>query len=250
MARHHQVLRREAARLPQRLREEKAGILRRPQGREDLERTEPHGAVEGAGGRIGRELDLGRQRLHGEELDAFAEQPALGGDEERFADPAAMMRGADRHHMDLGRGRVHPPQHRETDRLGAVAGDQHRLALRHRDIMRERVGEAEPVRQLVEDRVADRAAAFRRRLDRDRDIGAGRAGSSRDAVLPRAHPVQARAPRCSSTRVAMPLRASPKSCAKSSAENGFCSAVPWISTISPLPVSTKLASASAFESSA
>src|SRR5580704_8782695 len=55
---------------------------------------------------------------------------------------------------------------------------------------------------------------------------------------------------CKSTSLAMPLRASASSAANSASENGVFSAVAWISTILPVPVRTKLASVSAWESSA
>src|SRR5690606_13938895 len=47
---------------------------------------------------------------------------------------------------------------------------------------------------------------------------------------------------CIATSSPIPLPASPTSAANSSPENGACSAVAWISTNWPAPVSTKLAS--------
>src|SRR5271169_580646 len=55
---------------------------------------------------------------------------------------------------------------------------------------------------------------------------------------------------CKSTSLATPLRASASKAANCSSENGVFSAVAWISTILPEPVRTKLASVSAWESSA
>ena len=54
---------------------------------------------------------------------------------------------------------------------------------------------------------------------------------------------------CNSINSPMPLRASPSSCANWSSVKGAPSAVPCTSTKPPLPVSTKLASVSAVESS-
>src|ERR1700761_8587027 len=54
---------------------------------------------------------------------------------------------------------------------------------------------------------------------------------------------------CNSTSSPMPLRARRSNCASSSSLNGAPSAVPWISTKPPAPVSTKFASVSAVESS-
>ncbi len=54
---------------------------------------------------------------------------------------------------------------------------------------------------------------------------------------------------CRSTSRPMPARASARRLAKSSSLKGVRSAVPWISTMPPEPVMTKLASVSAAESS-
>src|SRR5690606_11327859 len=54
---------------------------------------------------------------------------------------------------------------------------------------------------------------------------------------------------CMATRSAMPARASAIRLETSSSVNGLPSAVPWISTMPPEPVMTKLASVSAAESS-
>ena len=56
--------------------------------------------------------------------------------------------------------------------------------------------------------------------------------------------------RCAWHNSSMPLRASPIRPSNCCGENGASSAVPWISTMPPRPVNTKLASAWADESSA
>src|SRR6185437_7821024 len=55
---------------------------------------------------------------------------------------------------------------------------------------------------------------------------------------------------CKATNSVVPLRARRSSSANCSSLKGAPSAVPWISTIPPAPVSTKLESVSAVESSA
>ncbi len=155
--------------------------------------------------------------------------------------------------------RIHPG--RAVQRGDAEAGivRQRRQAARPRSRQRLDARVADEVRCVLRRfRQAQRTRRDHRNGVRAQQIGEFRelagivAGQDkpRAAGEPARHHVAPTASRCATNSAATPWRARPSIARNCASLNALRSAVPWISTMPPLSVSTKLASASAEESSA